>query len=79
LVRLGKTGPISRERGVLIATTVLSSILVITLTPLKNRFTADTVLRNERISTNLVTWEIIKDYPVFGIGFGMQTYDNTDF
>jgi hypothetical protein len=54
-------------------------MLLITVMPLKNRFTVDTFLHNERISTNLVTWEIIKDYPVFGIGYGMQTYDDNTF
>jgi O-antigen ligase len=54
-------------------------ILILAVTPMKNRITLDAFLHNERISTNLVTWEIIKDYPIFGIGFGMQTYDDYNF
>lgn len=59
----------------------LFSVLIILLavTPMKNRITRDAFFHDARISTNLVTWEIIKDYPVFGIGFGMQTYDDNNF
>ncbi len=54
-------------------------ILLLAVTPIKDRISLDLLLYNARISTNLVTFEIIKDYPVFGIGFGMQTYDNKNF
>ena len=54
-------------------------ILLLAITPIKDRITGDAFFHDARISTNLVTWEIIKDYPVFGIGFGMQTYDDSNF
>lgn len=50
--------------------------LVIILTPLKNRFSLNNILKNERIGINYITLEIIKDYPITGIGFGLQTYGN---
>lgn len=67
-----------RFKKVMIAVILFLSV-VIFMTPLKDRFTLDTIARNERISTNLVTLEIIKDYPITGIGFGMRTYDNEAF
>lgn len=62
---------------------VLLVLIIIFLTaiefmPVKNRFTLDNILNNERIGINYTSFEIIKDHPVFGIGFGMQTYDNKD-
>ena len=47
--------------------------------PLKQRFSAQEMFANARLSINLVTLSVIKDYPVFGIGFGMQTYGNEKF
>jgi O-antigen ligase len=54
-------------------------VLLITLTPLKNRFSVETVLKNERIDINLASLELIKDYPLFGIGFSMETYQDRNF
>ena len=34
---------------------------------------------NERIAMNRLTCEIIKDYPIAGIGFGMMIYANPEF
>ena len=52
--------------------------LVIILTPLKNRFSLNNILKNERIGINYITLEIIKDHPIIGIGFGLQTYGNAN-
>jgi O-antigen ligase len=47
------------------------------ITPrLKNRFALTNILNAPRIGINLTTYEVIKDYPITGIGFGMQTYGN---
>ncbi len=47
------------------------------ITPgLKNRLDLATALRDARIGINLTTYEIIKSYPIIGIGFGMETYGN---
>jgi O-antigen ligase len=53
-------------------------VLVVTLTPIKHKFTLDRFLRNERIGAYLVTLEIIKDHPITGIGYGLETYGNMD-
>ena len=37
------------------------------------------ILQSDRIATNLTSFEIIKDYPIFGIGFGMQTYGYKEY
>lgn len=37
------------------------------------------IFQTDRIATNLTTFEIIKDYPIFGIGFGMQTYGYKEY
>ena len=47
------------------------------ITPgLKNRLALTNILNAPRIGINLATYEVIKDYPITGIGFGMQTYGN---
>ena len=52
--------------------------LVIILTPFKNRFSLNNILKNERIGINYITLEIIKDHPITGIGFGLETYGNAN-
>jgi O-antigen ligase len=54
-------------------------ILLSVLTPWKNRFSIDSFLQNERFGINLVSIELIKDHPIFGIGFSMETYADTNF
>lgn len=45
--------------------------------PIRARFgDMQNLLHNERIWNVRIFEEIVKDYPVTGIGFGMQTYDN---
>jgi O-antigen ligase len=58
---------------------IFSLITVITVPSLKARFSRRVILSDLRIGTYLRTLEIIKDYPIFGIGFGMQTYGNKKF
>jgi len=48
-------------------------LIITTMTSLKDRLTErDTILR--RLSIHYLNCEIIKDYPVMGIGFGMEAY-----
>jgi O-Antigen ligase len=54
-------------------------ITATTVPELKARFSKSVILSDLRIGTNLRTLEIIKDYPITGIGFGMQTYGNNKF
>ena len=50
-------------------------LIVVSATPFENRFFSfENLLYNERIPNYYITYEIIKRYPIIGIGFGMQTY-----
>ncbi|MHB8138243.1 MAG: O-antigen ligase family protein [Smithellaceae bacterium] len=52
-------------------------ILVFIFSPYKNRI--DTFTFFERIKINYIYLEVVKDYPLGGIGFGMRTFqDNLD-
>jgi O-antigen ligase len=51
-------------------------LIVIAMTPLKNRFIHVNPITSLRLNINYTTFEIIKDFPVIGIGFGMETYKN---
>ncbi len=53
--------------------------LMILVMPVKGRFTPDIIdqiRKDARVNILYCFGEIVKDYPVFGIGFGMQTYDD---
>lgn len=63
-----------RNRKVLLA--CLGILLVFSMTPsMRARFT-DMESVVARLSTYRITYQVIKDYPVMGIGFGMETYGN---
>ncbi|MFC1567280.1 O-antigen ligase family protein [Thermodesulfobacteriota bacterium] len=47
---------------------------IVMLTPLKGRM--DTSALKERLKINYVTYQVIKDHPIGGIGFGTQTFIN---
>ncbi len=55
-------------------------LVAIIISPMKSQF--NSINLNDRISImnniNYTTYEIIKDYPVIGIGFGLQTYGTLD-
>lgn len=46
---------------------------ILMVTPLKDRFSRD-VSTNLRLNHALLVLEVLKDYPVAGIGFGMETF-----
>ena len=51
--------------------------LLVSFTPLKTRLLYDShPLIYLRVGINYHTYEIIKDYPIIGIGFGMETFKN---
>jgi hypothetical protein len=55
-------------------------LLMVIISPVKNRFMHmqggyGSIFNNERISMNYLTLEVIKEYPIIGIGFGLQTYE----
>jgi len=51
-------------------------LIVIAMTPLKNRFIHANPITGPRLDINYTTLEIIKDFPTIGIGFGMETFKN---
>jgi O-antigen ligase len=54
---------------------LVAIIILIFVTPLKNRMDAFTI--KERLKINYVACEVLKDYPLKGIGFGMLTFKNS--
>jgi len=51
-------------------------LVVVTITPVGNRFIHVNPVTDLRLDINYTTLEIIKDFPIIGIGFGMETYGN---
>ncbi len=72
---------LSKYKKVLLAF-VLVFALFICLTPIKDRFfLSESGISGKasilhRISIAYISYEIIKDYPVFGTGFGIKTFQN---
>jgi len=70
---------VKRNNLLVIFFIILSLITLNTVPAFKARFSPSLILNDLRVGTNLRTLEIIKDYPVTGIGFGMETYGNKNF
>ena len=52
-------------------------LLIVVFSPFKNRI--DAISLSERLKINYVALQVVKDYPLLGIGFGMKTFsDNLD-
>jgi len=72
---------LSKYKKVLLAFVVLF-VLIVCLTPMKDRFfLSESKISGKasilhRISIAYISCEIIKDYPVFGTGFGIKTFQN---
>ena len=49
-------------------------LIIFVATPLRKRFSLENILHNERIPNYFIMLEVIKDYPIIGTGFGIQTY-----
>ncbi len=49
------------------------------MTPLANRFIHINPINDLRLNINYTTLQIIKDFPIIGIGFGMETYGNEKY
>lgn len=49
------------------------------LNSINNRFIKEDPFTSLRMNIHFITFEIIKDYPIMGIGFGMQTYGNKKY
>jgi O-antigen ligase len=72
---------LSKYKKVLLAFVVLF-VLIVCLTPMKDRFfLSESKISGKasilhRISIAYISFEIIKDYPIFGTGFGIKTFQN---
>jgi len=53
--------------------------IVVAMTPVGNRFIHINPITDLRLDINRTTLEIIKDFPIIGIGFGMETYGNRKY
>jgi O-antigen ligase len=56
-------------------------LMMFIISPVKNRFMErgpSSIFSNVRIRMNYLTLEVIKEYPIIGIGFGLQTYGKLD-
>lgn len=51
---------------------LMAMVGIVILTPLKNNLQSGSF--KERLMIDYFTYEVIKDYPIAGIGFGMQTF-----
>jgi len=75
-----RTGYFKNHNKKLLIVCLSLFLIAIVISPLKNRFNSKQI--NGRImimnNMNYTTYEIIKDYPVIGIGFGLQTYGKLD-
>lgn len=63
-----------REKALIVLLSII--VIVVAVAPIGNRFAQKDILHDIRIAANLITFEILKDYPITGIGFGMQAYGN---
>ncbi len=55
---------------------IIAILMVILIPGTKERATIDGLTKDVRIKMNRLTLEVIKDYPIAGVGFGMQIYGN---
>ena len=49
------------------------------MSPIKDRITNGDLIRALRLGIHYTTLQVIKDFPIMGIGFGMETYGNGEF
>ena len=49
-------------------------LVIVATTSIKGQFLHRDVISSLRLDIHFITYEIIKDYPIIGIGFGGQTY-----
>lgn len=63
---------LSARKKVLAGVLLLLGV-ILSISPVCGRFTSN-MADNLRIKQGLLVWEVVKDYPITGIGFGMQTF-----
>jgi O-antigen ligase len=72
LLLAGSIMLINKKRNMFIFMMILLTVIV--STPLGKRFSFQKIMNNERIPNYYIIFEIVKRYPIIGIGFGMETY-----
>ena len=80
------TGPVSISHYILcfknkksLVACLGTILIVIAMPPLKNRFIHVNPITSLRLDINRTTFEIIKDFAIIGIGFGIETYKNAKY
>ncbi len=66
-----------RRRSAMAGVLVLLVLLVV-LTPVRHRLSAKHLIKNVRFRIYATMAEVIKDYPLTGIGYGMESYRKLD-
>lgn len=64
-----------KNKKVLLGCVAVVLIFAVT-TPIKDRFLSDDMNNRTRLANYYTNFEIIKDFPLMGMGFGMETYGN---
>ena len=68
------------DRKKVIVTLLVGMVIIIMIVPsYTERLSSNHLFLNERIAMSRLTCEIIKDYPIAGIGFGMMIYATPEF
>lgn len=75
LVIAGSTLLVSIRKKKLLPIFLIAISVLIFLTPFQNRL--DKTSLTERFKINYLTYEVLKDYPFKGIGFGMLTFNDS--
>lgn len=59
---------------------VMAGILMFSFIPsVRDRMSLKSLTGESRVKIAMISIELLKDYPVFGIGYGMQTYGNRQY
>ncbi len=69
-----------KNKKVLFFLLILAAISVFSISSMSNRLSLSTIYEhaNIRIGITYLFFEMMKDYPITGVGYGMQTYDDSD-
>lgn len=67
---------LSTRKKVLLGILLMGGVFL-AVSPVGGRFAAN-MTDNLRIKQGLLVWEVVQDYPLTGIGFGMQTFRTLD-
>ena len=66
---------LAKRRAIVLA--VIAILLVVAIPGVRQRMVTEGAT-DIRSSINLLFWEIVKDYPITGVGFGISIYNNPD-